>query len=85
MVYPTVAQISRQLSAEGVSKIAVITDDVKKYSNNDIFSKNTIIYDRKNIIKVQLELSKINSTTAIIYDQTCAAEKRRRNKKINIT
>ena len=40
----------------------------------DIFSKNTKLYHRKDLIKVQIDLSKINSTTAIIYDQTCAAE-----------
>ena len=78
---PTVAQMSRQLSAEGVKKIAVITDDISKYTSKDQFSTNTTIYDRKNIIKVQIEFSKVNATTVIIYDQTCAAEKRRRIKK----
>ena len=81
---PTVAQMSRQLEAEGVHKIAIITDEPKKYNMNDIFSKNSKVYDRKDIINVQLNLSKINNTTAIIYDQTCAAEKRRRRKKLII-
>ncbi|MBI28737.1 MAG: hypothetical protein CFH21_00603 [Alphaproteobacteria bacterium MarineAlpha5_Bin11] len=78
---PSVAQISRQLSAEGVEKIAIITDDLSKYSNKDIFSKNTSIFHRKEIINIQIKFSKINGTTAIVYDQTCAAEKRRRIKK----
>ena len=72
---PTVAQMSRQLEAEGVKEIAIITDEPHKYNSNENFSKNSKVYDRKNIINVQINLSKINETTAIIYDQTCAAEK----------
>ena len=78
---PTVAQISRQLDAENVSKIAIITDEPKKYTNKDIFGKNTTIHHREDLIKIQNELSKINSTTVIIYDQGCAAEKRRKIKR----
>ena len=78
---PTVAQMSRQLESEGVKKIAIITDEPNKYKSRDKFSNNSKIYDRKEIIDVQIKLSQINDTTAIIYDQTCAAEKRRRIKK----
>ena len=78
---PTVAQMSRQLEAEGVKEIAIITDEPHKYNSNENFSKNSKVYDRKEIINVQINLSKIKDTTAIIYDQTCAAEKRRRRKK----
>lgn len=78
---PTVAQMSRQLESEGVKKIAIITDEPNKYKTSDRFSRNSKVYDRKEIIDVQKNLSKINDTTAIIYDQTCAAEKRRRIKK----
>ena len=78
---PTVAQMSRQLESEGVKKIAIITDEPNKYNTIDQFSKNSEVYDRKEIINVQIKFSQINNTTAIIYDQTCAAEKRRRIKK----
>ena len=78
---PTVAQMSRQLESEGVKKIAIITDQPSKYQSNEKFSNNSIVYHRKEIINVQIKLSQINDTTAIIYDQTCAAEKRRRIKK----
>tara|TARA_Y100000590_G_scaffold271734_1_gene305041 strand:+ start:496 stop:3927 length:3432 start_codon:yes stop_codon:yes gene_type:complete len=78
---PTVPQISQQLYAEGVTRIAIISDQPEKYSKKDKFSENSKIYHRKDLIKVQIELSKINSTTAIIYDQTCAAEKRRKRKR----
>ena len=78
---PTVAQMSRQLESEGVKKIAIITDEPNKYKSRDKFSNNSKVYDRKEIIDVQIKLSQINDTTAIIYDQTCAAEKRRRIKK----
>ena len=73
--------MSKQLEAEGVKEIAIITDEIKKYGDTGGFAKNSKVYDRKNIIDVQIELSKINGTTVIIYDQTCAAEKRRRRKK----
>ena len=79
---PTVAQISQQLSAEGVSKIAIVTDEPKKYNNKEVFARNSFIYHRKDLIKVQKEFSEINSTTAIIYDQGCAAEKRRKRKRL---
>ena len=79
---PTVAQISRQLSAEGVEKIAIITDEPNKYTNKEVFAKNSFIYHRKDLIKVQKEFSEINSTTVIIYDQGCAAEKRRKRKRL---
>ena len=78
---PTVAQMSRQLEAEGVKEIAIITDEPHKYNSSENFSKNSKVYDRKEIISVQINLREINDTTAIIYDQTCAAEKRRRIKK----
>ena len=78
---PTVAQMSRQLESEGVKKIAIISDEPNKYTSKDIFPNNSKIYHRKNLINVQIEFSKIDATTAIIYDQTCAAEKRRRIKK----
>ena len=78
---PTVAQMSRQLESEGVKKIAIITDEPNKYKSRDKFSNNSTVHYRKEIIDVQIKLSQINDTTAIIYDQTCAAEKRRRIKK----
>ena len=78
---PTVAQMSRQLESEGVKEIAIITDQPSKYQSNEKFSNNSKVYHRKEIINVQIKLSQINETTAIIYDQTCAAEKRRRIKK----
>ena len=78
---PTVAQMSRQLESEGIKQIAIITDEPNKYKSRDKFSNNSRVYDRKEIIDVQIKLSQINDTTAIIYDQTCAAEKRRRIKK----
>ena len=59
---PTVAQMSRQLEAEGVKKIAIITDEPNKYTNKDIFPKNLKIYHRKNLINVQIELSEVNAT-----------------------
>ena len=78
---PTVAQISRQLEAENVSRIAIVTDDPKKYSSKDVFAKKSTIHHRKDLLKVQKEFSEVNSTTVIIYDQGCAAEKRRKWKR----
>ena len=58
--------MSKQLEAEGVKEIAIITDEIEKYGDTGGFAKNSKVYDRKNIIDVQIELSRVNGTTVII-------------------
>jgi indolepyruvate ferredoxin oxidoreductase len=77
----SVEKISHQLKALGVVKTYVVTDEPHKYKNVKLFASGTEISHRQEMTKIQKELSEIPGVTAIIYDQTCAAEKRRRRKR----
>ncbi|MFC3050882.1 indolepyruvate ferredoxin oxidoreductase family protein [Kordiimonas pumila] len=76
----TVPQICAQLKAEGVAKVVVVTDKPANYTLLNLPAK-TDIYHRDMLMQVQNELKNTKGVTAIIYDQTCAAEKRRRRKR----
>src|SRR5205085_1393203 len=77
----TVPMLTRQLAAEGVRQIVVVTDDPDKYPPAVNFAPGTKVRDRDDLDLVQRELRGIPGVTAIVYDQTCAAEKRRRRKR----
>ena len=76
----TVPRIARELEAEGVVEIAVVTDDPDKYPLDAHFPPGTKVHHRDELDAVQRRMREIEGVTAIIYDQTCAAEKRRRRK-----
>jgi len=77
----TVPIISRQLAAEGVGRIVVVTDQPEKYATVTDLAPDVPIRHRDQLDAVQRELRAIPGTTALIYDQACAAEKRRRRKR----
>jgi indolepyruvate ferredoxin oxidoreductase len=77
----TVPMISHQVYAEGTSKIVVVTDEPEKYPIAAGFAPGVTIRHRDELEAVQRELREIPGTTVMIYDQTCAAEKRRRRKR----
>ncbi|HCY63513.1 MAG TPA: indolepyruvate ferredoxin oxidoreductase family protein [Oxalobacteraceae bacterium] len=74
------ARISRQLAAEGVAPIVVVTDEPDKYPEGTDWAAGITIRHRRELDQVQRELREVKGVSAIIYDQTCAAEKRRRRK-----
>ena len=76
----TVPQISHQVHNEGVKRIAIVTDEPDKYDRSQ-FAPGVTISHRSDLDYVQRELRQITGTTILIYDQTCAAEKRRRRKR----
>jgi len=76
----TVAQMAQQLRGEGVNRIAIVSDDIAKYRRSDFPSATTFTH-RDDLDSVQRELRDIEGTSVMIYDQTCAAEKRRRRKR----
>jgi indolepyruvate ferredoxin oxidoreductase len=78
---PTVPQITRQLAAEGVARIVVVSDDPEKYPTRADFAPGTAFRHRDELDAVQRELRETPGVTALVYDQTCAAEKRRRRKR----
>ncbi|MCP5420340.1 MAG: indolepyruvate ferredoxin oxidoreductase family protein [Gammaproteobacteria bacterium] len=77
----TVPQITRQLEAEGVERIVVVTDEPNKYRENAGFAPGVAIHPRERLDSVQRELREYPAVSALVYDQTCAAEKRRRRKR----
>jgi indolepyruvate ferredoxin oxidoreductase len=77
----SVSQISRQLAAEGVLKILVVSDEPEKYQDIHDLAPGVPVYHRDDMDKLQKELREYPNVSALIYDQTCAAEKRRRRKR----
>ena len=76
-----VARISRQVDAEGVKRIAVVTDDIDKYPKNTVWAPGVSLHHRDQLQPLQKRFSKVKGTSVIIFDQTCAAELRRRRKR----
>ncbi len=76
----TVPQVVRQVLAEGVKKCVVVSDEPEKYGGGT-FPRDVETYHRDDYERVQKELREIEGVTCIVYDQTCAAEKRRRRKR----
>lgn len=75
------AIIAQQIRAEGVEHIVVVTDEPDKYPLNYGFPSGINIHHRDKLDEVQRDIRHVKGTSAIIYDQTCAAEKRRRRKR----
>lgn len=76
----TAPMIARQLLAERVARVVVITDEPQKYAGVDL-PGGVDVRERRALLEVERELRDIPAVTALIYDQTCAAEKRRRRKR----
>ena len=77
----TVDRIARQVAAEGVRKIALVTDEPYKYPAGTQWPQGLTIHHRDVLDAVQRDLAAIPGTTVLLFDQTCAAEKRRRRKR----
>ena len=77
----TVPQIARQMRDEGVDRIAIVTDEPEKDYGADPFPSGVTIHHRQELDEVQRELREVKGVSILIYDQTCAAEKRRRRKR----
>lgn len=77
----TVPRITQQMYGEGAKRIVVVTDEPQKYAADAEFAPGVDVYHRDELDKVQRELREIEGTTILVYDQTCAAEKRRRRKR----
>ncbi len=76
-----VEMMANQLYWEGVKKVIIVTDEPDKYPSTVRWPTGTEVRHRNLLEDTQRELQKVRGVTAIIYDQTCAAEKRRRRKK----
>ena len=76
----SVVQIAMSMKAEGAAKIVVITDEPEKYDGVAL-ADGVAVRHREELDATQREFREIKGTTVIIYDQTCATEKRRRRKR----
>ncbi|MCC6466880.1 MAG: indolepyruvate ferredoxin oxidoreductase family protein, partial [Alphaproteobacteria bacterium] len=76
-----VALITHQLYGEGVKKVVVVSDEPDKYPVGADFAQGVTVHHRDELDTLQRQLREIPGVTAIVYDQTCAAEKRRRRKR----
>ena len=78
----SVDAIARQVEAEGVREVAVVSDDIGKYhALRHRFPRGTHFHAREELDAVQRRLRDADGVSVLIYEQTCAAEKRRRRKK----
>ncbi|HWG93684.1 MAG TPA: indolepyruvate ferredoxin oxidoreductase family protein, partial [Mycobacteriales bacterium] len=77
----TVPQLTHKLVAEGVKRVVVVADDVKKYGRRADFAAGVQVRSRDELDAVQRELREVPGVTVIVYDQHCAAEARRLRKR----
>ncbi len=77
----TVPQIAHQLVAEGVARLVVVTDEPEKYHDASALPSGVTVHHRDELDRIQEQLRDTEGTTVLIYDQTCATEKRRRQKR----
>lgn len=77
----TVPQIANQLKHEGVRKTVIVSDQPEKIIEAGGYPREVEVRHRDDLDAVQRELREIKGVTALIYEQTCAAEKRRRRKR----
>jgi len=77
----SVPMLTRQLQAEGVSRIVISSDDPLKYRTMPGLAPGVDVFHRRELERLQLELRVVAGTTVLIHEQTCAAEKRRRRKR----
>src|SRR5690606_17857411 len=77
----SVPQIAHQVRAEGVQAIVVMSDDIGKWSDRSIFPDGVEFLDRSELDATQERLREVKGVSVLVYDQTCATEKRRRRKR----
>ncbi|MDH4386993.1 MAG: indolepyruvate ferredoxin oxidoreductase family protein [Caulobacter sp.] len=77
----TPAQITRQLASEGVARTVVVVDDLERYAGVTDLAPGVEVFPRKDLMSVQKMLRETPGVTVLLYDQTCATEKRRRRKR----
>ncbi|WP_313319185.1 indolepyruvate ferredoxin oxidoreductase family protein [Stenotrophomonas sp.] len=78
----TVPQIAHQMRSEGVYTIVLLSDDIQKWkSRRHEFPSDVEFHDRAELDSVQQHLRTVKGTSILIYEQTCATEKRRRRKR----
>ena len=76
----SVDQIVSELNAEGVRKIALVSDEPEKYAGHS-FPASVEVHHRTRLEAVQKELREYDNVSILIYEQPCATERRRLRKR----
>lgn len=76
-----VSRVAQQVMSEGVAKAWILSENPEHYKGDDMVPPDVPVLHRDYIEKVMEEARQTKGTSVIIYDQTCAAEKRRRRKR----
>jgi len=76
----SVLQIAQSMIAEGAVRVLIVTDEPEKYEHASL-PPDVQVRHRDELDRTQRELREVKGCTVIIYDQTCATEKRRRRKR----
>lgn len=78
----SVPDIARQMRAEGIQTIVVLSDNIEKWTRQrDQFPDGVAFHDRSALDAVQKQLREVKGVSILVYEQTCATEKRRRRKR----
>ena len=76
-----VPEMTRELEAEGAKRVVVVTDEPEKYAGITNLAPGVTVHHRDELDTIQKQLREVPGCTVIVYDQTCATEKRRRRKR----
>ena len=79
-----VPEMTRELDAEGASRIVVVSDEPEKYDAGGVkqrLAAGVTVHHRDELDRIQKELRQVAGCSVVVYDQTCATEKRRRRKR----
>jgi len=76
----SVTQIMKSVLSEGARKLVIVSDQPEKYQGV-VLEAGVTVHHRDELDRIQREFRELEGTTVIIYDQTCATEKRRRRKR----
>ncbi|HEY8009705.1 MAG TPA: indolepyruvate ferredoxin oxidoreductase family protein [Rudaea sp.] len=77
----TVPDVAHQMRAEGVHTIVVMSDEIEKWSKRELFPRDVEFVSRDEFDSMSKRLREVEGVSVLIYDQTCATEKRRRRKR----
>jgi len=77
----TVPQLAHQMSTDGASRVVIVSADPARYKSGTMFPAGTSVHHRDELDAVQRDLQQIKGVSVLIYDQTCAAELRRRRRR----
>ena len=76
----SVLQIMNSVQSEGAKQIVIVTDEPQKYDGAAL-APGVTVHHRDELDRIQRQLREVSGCTVLIYDQTCATEKRRRRKR----